>query len=105
MPKEQLKILTEQMYYVLLALKSERCGVDITNYVYQLTNGRIHLGPGTLYTMLAKFEEEKLIKKTRLEGRKQWYQIGDRGIMMVLSEMKRMQKMMEDGRKVINDEI
>ena len=33
MPKEQLKTLTEQMYYVLLALKRERCGVDITEYL------------------------------------------------------------------------
>lgn len=103
MPKEQLKTLTEQMYYVLLALKVERCGVDITNYVAELTKGRINLGPGTLYTMLAKFEEENLIKKTHLEGRKQWYKITKKGTMMVLDEMKRMMDMIEDGKYVINN--
>ncbi len=74
MPKEQLKTLTEQMYYVLLALKRERCGVDITEYVLLRTDGRLRLGPGTLYSMLSKFEDEQLIEKTRVEGRRQWYQ-------------------------------
>ena len=64
MPKEQLKTLTEQMYYVLLALKRERCGVDITEYVLLRTDGRLRLGPGTLYSMLSKFEDEQLIEKT-----------------------------------------
>ena len=63
MPKEQLKTLTEQMYYVLLALKRERCGVDITEYVLLRTDGRLRLGPGTLYSMLSKFEDEQLIEK------------------------------------------
>ena len=59
MPKEQLKTLTEQMYYVLLALKRERCGVDITEYVLLRTDSRLRLGPGTLYSMLSKFEDEQ----------------------------------------------
>lgn len=104
MPKEQLKTLTEQMYYVLLALKVERCGVDITNYITDLTKGRINLGPGTLYTMLAKFEEENLIKKTHLDGRKQWYKITKKGEEMVLNEIKRMSDMIEHGKYIINDE-
>lgn len=104
MPKEQLKTLTQQMYYVLLALKQERCGVDITNYVFDLTQGRINLGPGTLYAMLSKFEEENLIKKTHLEGRKQWYKITQKGTVMLLEEIKRMMDMIEDGKHVINND-
>ena len=102
MPKEQLKTLTEQMYYVLLALKRERCGVDITEYVLLRTDGRRRLGPGTLYSMLSKFEDEQLIEKTRVEGRRQWYQITEKGMQMVLQEIQRMQQMIDDGIDIIH---
>lgn len=105
MPKEQLKTLTEQMYYVLLALKRERCGVDITEYVLLRTDGRLRLGPGTLYSMLSKFEDEQLIEKTRVEGRRQWYQITEKGMQMVLQEIQRMQQMIDDGIDIIHHEL
>ncbi len=38
------------------------------------TDGWLRLAPGTLYSMLSKFEDEQLIEKTRVEGRRQWYQ-------------------------------
>mgnify|MGYP000184632787 CR=1 FL=1 len=47
MPRVQLKTLTEQMYYVLLALQDVRYGSEISQYVKELTNQRIQLGPGT----------------------------------------------------------
>ena len=62
MPRVQLKTLTEQMYYVLLALQDVRYGSEISQYVKELTNQRIQLGPGTLYAILSKFEEEQLIE-------------------------------------------
>ena len=102
MPKEQLKTLTEQMYYVLLSLKRERCGVDITEYVLLRTDGRLRLGPGTLYSMLSKFEDEQLIEKTRVEGRRQWYQITEKGMQMVLQEIQRMQQMIDDDIDIIH---
>ena len=55
MPRVQLKTLTEQMYYVLLALQDVRYGSEISQYVKELTNQRIQLGPGTLYAILSKF--------------------------------------------------
>ena len=55
MPKKQLETLTEPMYYTLLALLQARCGMEITEFVLTLTKGRVHLVPGTLYTMLSKF--------------------------------------------------
>lgn len=104
MPKEQLKTLTEQMYYVLLALKHERCGAEITQYVSVRTRGRIRLGPGTLYTMLGKFEEERFIEKTKSEGRRQWYRINEKGMQMVLQEIQRMRQMIDDGIEIIDRE-
>ena len=80
MSKEPLKVLTESMFYVLLSLlRQDRCGTEIVQYVDDTTAGRVSLGPGTLYTILAKFEEEGLIRETAVEGRKRTYAITDRG--------------------------
>ena len=62
--------LTEPMYYVLMAfLDREMCGTEIGAFVERKTAGRVRLGPGTLYTLLAKFQEEGLLEETGVEGR------------------------------------
>ena len=63
MPKKQLETLTEPMYYTLIALLQARCGMEITEFVLKLTRGRVHLVPGTLYTMRSKFENEDMIRE------------------------------------------
>ncbi len=68
MPRVQLKTLTEQMYYVLLALKKERYGVEISQYIEKLTHGRIILGPGTLYAILSKLKLKNGYMKRRQKG-------------------------------------
>ncbi len=55
MAREQFQTLTEPMYYILMALSEECCGVDIMERVRQISGGRVKVGPGTLYTMLSKF--------------------------------------------------
>ena len=61
--------LTEPMFYVLMAfLKQDMCGIDVTEYVTRHTGGRIQLGPGTLYTILSKFEEDGLIAEVAVDG-------------------------------------
>ena len=57
MPKKSMDILTESMFYVLMALyKEPMCGIDAAAFIGQRTNGRLRIGPATLYTVLAKFE-------------------------------------------------
>ena len=68
MAREQFQTLTEPMYYILLALTEECCGVDIMEKVRQISGGRVRVGPGTLYAMLSKFEENNMIQKTAEEG-------------------------------------
>lgn len=46
------------------------CGTEITEFVERKTRGRVKLGPGTLYTLLGKFQDEKLIQETEVDGRK-----------------------------------
>ena len=69
MAREQFQTLTEPMYYILLALTEECCGVDIMEKVRQISDGRVKVGPGTLYAMLSRFEENDVIRKTAEEGR------------------------------------
>ena len=52
MAREQFQTLTEPMYYILLSLMEECCGVDIMEKVETISAGRVKVGPGTLYAML-----------------------------------------------------
>lgn len=48
MPREKFKTLTVQMFYVLLCLCEERCGIEILEAVRMMTNDRVKVGSGTL---------------------------------------------------------
>ena len=48
MPREKFHTLTEPMFYILLCLKEECCGMDIMSHVEEMTDGRVIIGPGTL---------------------------------------------------------
>ena len=49
MPREKFKTLTEQMFYILLCLYEERCGIEILDAVREMTGNRVRIGFGTLY--------------------------------------------------------
>ena len=98
MAKEPLKVLTESMFYVLLSLlRQERCGTEIVRFVDDTTAGRVPLGPGTLYTILAKFQEEGFIQEMAVEGRKRTYTITDRGRALFRQELSRLKLRVADG--------
>ena len=100
MAREPLKVLTESMFYVLLSLlRQERCGTEIVQYVDDATAGRVPLGPGTLYTILAKFQEEGLIRETAVEGRNRTYAITDRGRALFRQELARLRLCVGDGER------
>lgn len=101
MAREQFQTLSEPMYYILLALIQERNGVDIMGCVQEISGGRLSVGPGTLYAMLPKFEENGMIRKTRQEGRQKWYLITEKGRQMLQDEYERLRRMMADGRNVL----
>lgn len=90
MPREKFQTLTEQMFYILLCLKNECVGIDILNFVKEMTNGRVNIGCGTLYDLLEIFNKEGLIKQTKKEGRKRYYIITQKGIELLEKEYKRL---------------
>ena len=105
MAREQLQTLTEPMYYILMALLKERCGVDIMEAVLEISNGRVKVGPGTLYALLGKFEKENIIMETEVQGRKRSYIITDKGKEILVEECKRLVTMVNDGLSNMEGEL
>ena len=79
MPREKFQTLTEQMFYILLCLRKECCGMDIMAQIGEITDGRVSVGPGTLYNLLDQFAEAGMIRETRVEGRKKIYILTQKG--------------------------
>jgi len=100
MAREQFQTLSEPMYYILLALTRERNGVDIMEKVKEISNGRVTVGPGTLYAMLQKFESSSVIKQTKSEGRQKWYIATEKGRRMLEDEIHRLYQMLDDAEKM-----
>jgi DNA-binding PadR family transcriptional regulator len=103
MAREQFQNLTEPMYYILMSLLEEKCGVDIMQAVDEISNGRVKVGPGTLYALLGKFEKENMIRETEVQGRKRSYIITDKGRQVLVEEYRRLITMVEDGKGYMED--
>ena len=96
MPRAKFQTLTEQMFYILLCLKNECCGTDIMEKIKSITEGRIILGPGTLYNLLEQFVAEKIIIETKTEGRRRSYILTEKGRQLLESEYNRIRKQADD---------
>ena len=101
MARDQFQTLTEPMYYILLALLEEVCGVDIMEKVDGLSKGRIAVGPGTLYTLLDKFLKVGMIVETRTDGRRKHYIITHEGMDALKKEQERLRALLDDGVKLV----
>ncbi len=89
------------MFYVLLCLREERCGIDILSWIPEMTGGRVTVGSGTLYNLLETFLEEGMIQETRVEGRRRSYLLTDLGKQMLEREYQRIHAQAEDYRRLM----
>ena len=96
MPREKFRTLTEQMFYILMCLRTEMCGMDIMEKVSAMTNGRVQVGPGTLYNLLEQFADAGMIRETRAEGRRRSYTLTDKGQEALAAEYARLQALTRD---------
>lgn len=97
MAKKTLEILTESMFYVLMSfLGKDMCGIEIAEFIERKTEGRVRIGPGTLYTILGKFEEEHVIEEIQVEGRKRTYRITEKGRQAYREEVARLKRCIAD---------
>lgn len=103
MAREQLKTLTESMYYVLLTLTSPQHGYGIMQEVDLLTKGRVKVGAGTLYNLLSRFEEEAIITQVVEENRKKVYLISEKGLAILKAEHMRLIQLVEDGKALLEE--
>jgi len=98
MPREKFQALTEQMFYILLCLKDECCGMDIMTRVDQITRGRVKVGPGTLYNLLEQFANAGFIRQTKVEGRRRSYILTPSGETVLRDEYDRIRRQADDYR-------
>ena len=104
MPREKYQTLTEQMFYVLICLQVEQCGMDIMEKVSLMTDGRVAIGPGTLYHLLENFEQAGMIRETKVEGRRRSYILTDKGQEMLEKECARITAQLADYHKIFGKE-
>ncbi len=101
MPKKSMELLTESMFYVLLALQTApMCGIEVVQFVERCTQNRLQLGPATLYTILAKFEKEGYITEVAAEGRKRSYAVTEKGTEAYQAELNRLRTCVRDAEQV-----
>jgi DNA-binding PadR family transcriptional regulator len=96
MPKRKLEPLPSAAFNILLAL----AGVDLHGYaimrqVEEQTEGRVRLGPGTLYGSLRTLLEASLIEEVDGNSgpedsseRRRYYRLTGAGLKLVRSEVK-----------------
>ena len=60
--KETHQTLTDAFFYILLALRRPNHGYGVVQEVEQMTDGRLILGPGTLYGALSQLTERGWIE-------------------------------------------
>lgn len=96
MPRAKFQTLTEQMFYILLCLREECCGMDILDKVPAMTGGRVSVGSGTLYNLLEQFCGEGMIRETKVEGRKRSYILTPKGARLLEKEYERIRAQAED---------
>lgn len=103
MAKRTNRALTQSMYYVLLSLQEERHGYEIMQYVDWLTDGLVQVGPGTLYSLLARFEEDEYIQIVSTADNKKTYRITKLGDQLLDAEIRRLKSLIQDAQTVKGD--
>lgn len=92
--------MTESTYYTLLALKDPRHGYAIMQFISELTEKRIQMGTGTLYTMLGRLVDDKLINIISQDNNKKVYHITEEGTELIKKEISRLAYQLENGEQI-----
>ncbi len=114
MPKRKLDPLPSAAFQILLSLADEDLhGYGIMRKVQEQTNGRMRLGPGTLYSsiqaLLADGLIEELIRSKSARGgdeRRRFYRITSSGRELARSEAERLADLLRvaRARKILGGE-
>lgn len=103
---EKQAAMTEAVFYILLSLKAPNHGYGIIQETMELTDGRLELGAGTLYgainTLLDK-EWIRLYSEDKQSRKKKQYMITERGNLALQQEIKRLEELLENGRRILQE--
>ena len=99
--------LTEAVYYILLSLLTPRHGYGIMQNTDALSGGRVKLAAGTLYGAINSLLEKGWI--TALPGekdsRKKEYLITEAGKSILKAEIERLQELVENGKRILEEQL
>jgi DNA-binding PadR family transcriptional regulator len=90
---QHLLPLTSAVFFILFALaEGERHGYAIMQQVAVLSDGKVRMGPGTLYTTLQRLLELSLIEETDTDAgsRRRYYRLTRTGKLILKAELVRM---------------
>jgi len=95
--------LTEAVFYILISLYEPMHGYAVMQNIEKLSNGRVVLGPGTLYGAINTLLEKQWIKSITkgYDSRKKEYIITDIGKSMVDFEIERLEELIRNGKNVV----
>ena len=103
---EDLLPLTPAMFHILLALADkERHGYDIMREVDERTEGKMRLGPGTLYGSIKRMLKDGLIEELDErpdpeldDERRRYYRLSDFGYRLAVAEAERLARLVKNAR-------
>ena len=106
MPKRKLDPLPSAAFQILLSLADEDLhGYGIMRQVAEQTDGRMRLGPGTLYSSIQSLLEEKLIAEVDVwedvklgQERRRYYRLTSAGRKLARSEAERLAALLRAAR-------
>lgn len=81
--------LTDSNYLILLALLEPKHGYAIMKQITEITDGRVSIGPASMYTILKKLVKSEFIALEQDDDRKKVYLITELGIEKLEEEVER----------------
>jgi len=105
-PVESFLPLTPAAFHILLALADrERHGYHIMREVEERTEGRVRLGPGTMYGSIKRMLADGLIEETEErpdpdldDERRRYYRLTDFGYRVASAEAQRLERLVHSAR-------
>ena len=95
--------MTETAFYILLSLSAPKHGYGIVKHVEDISDGRLHLGSGTVYGTLTKMQKDGLISVFADEERKTVYEMTDAGKLVIKTEISRLKELHKNAVKYGED--
>ncbi len=101
-PQENI-VLTEAVFYTLLALYNPLHGYGIMQETEKMSGGRLRLSAGTLYGAISSMLEKGWIRALpgEEESRRKEYVITDLGKFIARAELTRLLELVENGKKIV----